>query len=168
MIIREFTNFYDRCLSYIDLWENSFGGAEQFLWIKDSDITWPEIEASAEKINDTLGNTAINLDELFDEVVIAKEFWSSKCDPWKAKNLHCEEKWIQLFKNFKDQNISIPNLSRVMEYIFCLPGTSTPVERVFSMMNNVWSEERGRMAESTVKGLMFCKLNIELSYSEFF
>jgi hypothetical protein len=35
-------------------------------------------------------------------------------------------------------------------------------------MKNVWSEERGRMAESTVKGLMYCKLNIELGCNDFY
>jgi hypothetical protein len=55
-----------------------------------------------------------------------------------------------------------------VEYILCLPGTSAPVERVFSAMNNVWSEERGRMAESTVKDLIYCKLNTELGCTELY
>jgi hypothetical protein len=94
-------------------------------------------------------------------VVVAKAFWSSNCDTWKTNKLSCKEKWIQLFNHFKDQNISVPNLGRVVEYIFCLPGTSAPVERVFSAMNIVWPEE-------TVKGLTYCKLNIELGCTEFY
>lgn len=167
-IIREFTDFYDRCLSYIELWENSFGGGESFTWINNNAITWPEIEIAGEKINETLGKPAIIMDELFDEVVVAKAFWSSNCDNWKTNNLNCQDKWVQLFRHFKNRNISVDNLSRVVEYIFCLPGSSAPVERAFSIMNNIWSEERGKMAESTVKGLMICKLNIELSCSEFY
>jgi hypothetical protein len=168
MVMKDFTKFYDQCLSYIELWDNSFSGAESFDWKNNSDIIWPEIETSAEKINLTLGNAAINLDELFDEVVVAKVFWSSNCDTWKTNNLSCEEKWIQLLSHFNDQNISVPNLGRVVDYIFCLPGTSATVERVFSATNNVWSEGRGRMIESTVKGLMYCKLNIELGCTEFY
>jgi hypothetical protein len=133
--MKEFTNFYDQFLSDIELRDNSFGGAESFVWINNSHIIWPVIETSAEKINKTLGNTAIHLDELFDEVVVAKTFWSSNCDAWKTNKLSCKEKWIQLFNHFKDQNISVPNLGRVLEYIFCLPGASASVERVFSAMN---------------------------------
>jgi hypothetical protein len=162
--MKEFTNFYDRCLPYIELWDNSFGGAESFVWINNSDIISPEIETSAEKPNETLGNAAKHLDE----VVVAMAFWSSNCDTRETNKLSCEEKWIQLFNHFKNQNISVRNLCRVVEYIFCLPGTSAPDERVFSAINNVWSEERGRMAESTVKGLMYCKLNIELGCTEFY
>ena len=29
-----------------------------------------------------------------------------------------------------------------------MPGTSAPVERIFSLMNNAWSDERGRMNEN--------------------
>jgi hypothetical protein len=57
-------------------------------------------------------------------------------------------------QSFQGPEHFCPNLGQVVEYIFCIPGTSAPVERVFSATNNVWSEERGRMAKSTVKGLM--------------
>jgi hypothetical protein len=35
-----------------------------------------------------------------------------------------------------------------------LPGTSAPVERVFSIMGNIWSAERSRLLVSTVKHLL--------------
>ncbi len=59
MIVKEITNFYNRCLSYIQLWENSFDEAQLSVWINKNDITWPQIETSAEKINETLGNVVI-------------------------------------------------------------------------------------------------------------
>ena len=55
-----------------------------------------------------------------------------------------------------------------MEYIFCLPGTSTFAERIFSMMNTIWSEEKNTMKKSTVEGLLIYKLNIGLSCSKFY
>ena len=35
-------------------------------------------------------------------------------------------------------------------------------------MNNVWTDERGLMKESTVKGLMTCKINIGLTCEDFY
>ncbi|KAG8290392.1 hypothetical protein J6590_082725 [Homalodisca vitripennis] len=35
-----------------------------------------------------------------------------------------------------------------------MPGTSAPVERVFSLMNNVWTDDRGLMKESTTPALL--------------
>lgn len=67
---KEFTGFYDRCLSYLDLWKESFGLAEDFVWLNSSALTWEKVEASALKINDRFGKELINIDELFDEVVL--------------------------------------------------------------------------------------------------
>jgi hypothetical protein len=50
-----------------------------------------------------------------------------------------------------------------------LPGTSAPVERVFSIMGNIWSAERGRLSVSTVKHLLNVRIiNSELSCCEFY
>jgi hypothetical protein len=49
-----------------------------------------------------------------------------------------------------------------------LPGTSAPVERVFSIMGNIWSAERGRLSVSTVKHLLNVAINSELSFCEFY
>jgi len=62
-------------------------------------------------------------------MVPAKIFWLSGCAEWKEKD--CEEKWFAVFRHFKDQNISVANLRKEMEYIFCLPGTSAFAERAF-------------------------------------
>jgi len=53
---------------------------------------------------------AINIDDLFDEVILAKTFWLSRCAEWKEKD--CEEKWVAVFRHFKDQNISEANLEK--------------------------------------------------------
>jgi len=36
-------------VSYIELWENSFGDMEQFVWLVKCVFDWPDIEAAAEK-----------------------------------------------------------------------------------------------------------------------
>jgi hypothetical protein len=49
-----------------------------------------------------------------------------------------------------------------------LPGTSAPVERVFSIVGNIWSAKRSRLVVSTVKHLLNVKINLELSCCEFY
>lgn len=46
-------------------------------------------------------------------------------------NLNTEEKWTKMLKINKVKNISFPNLTQMLKYIFCLPGTSVQVEKVF-------------------------------------
>lgn len=173
-IASDFNEFYSRCISYLDLWEDSFGEARDFVWINENIISWENVERTAELINKNLGKPKVNTDELFDEVVLAKKFWASKVGDWEREEKEndrkksSEEKWMELLSSFKQQNIAMSNLGMVVEYVFCLPGTSAPVERVFSMMNSAWSDERGLMHESTVRGLMVCKVNFGLSCNEFY
>ena len=94
LIKKEFSRFYDCCLSYIELWENSFGDGEQFVWLAKSVFDWSDIliEAAAEKINKTVANAIINIDVLFDEMLLAKIFWLSRCAEAEWKEKDCEEK----------------------------------------------------------------------------
>jgi hypothetical protein len=54
----------------------------------------------------------------------------------------------------------------MVEFAMSLPGTSASVERVFSIMGNIWSAER--LLVSTVKNLLNVKINSKLSYCEFY
>ena len=74
MILDEFTSFYDRWLSYIELWEYSFGGTETFALVNNNAIAWREIETSAVKISERLGYAILDVVELLHEVVISKAF----------------------------------------------------------------------------------------------
>ncbi|GBM29679.1 hypothetical protein AVEN_203590-1 [Araneus ventricosus] len=84
----------------------------------------------------------INNDQLFDEVVLAKEYFQSNWEQWKQEEttrdviISSEEKWLRLFGHFKENHLATSNLIKIVKYAFCLPGTSAPVERVFSLMNN--------------------------------
>ncbi|GBN63576.1 hypothetical protein AVEN_120751-1 [Araneus ventricosus] len=87
----EFDGFYERCIAYLDLWENSFGNAEQFSWVnqtKTNAVDWENVETSAEIINSSLldvPDMKINNDQLFDEVVLAKEYLQSNWEQWKQE-----------------------------------------------------------------------------------
>jgi hypothetical protein len=49
------------------------------------------------------------------------------------------------------------NISRVVEFSLSLPGTNAAVERVFSLVNALWSDERTRLEVSTVKSIVLVK-----------
>ncbi|GBM94245.1 hypothetical protein AVEN_154454-1 [Araneus ventricosus] len=108
----------------------------------------------------------INNDQLSDEVALAKEYLQSNWEQWKQEVIiSIEEKWT--VGDFKENNIAAPNLMKIDEYAFCLPGTSAAVERVSSLMNKAWTDDRSLMKESTVKNLKTCKINIGLACEDF-
>jgi hypothetical protein len=73
-----------------------------------------------------------------------------------------------MFKHSSAQNIPVPNLAQITAFVFFLPGTSAPVEHVFSVMNNVWSLDRSQTDESTGHTLLHSKLNLGLTCKEFY
>ncbi|GBM12365.1 hypothetical protein AVEN_211552-1 [Araneus ventricosus] len=121
----EFDGFYVRCIAYLDLWENSFGKTEQFAWVnltKTNATDWENAETSAEIINSSLldvPDMKINNDELFHEVVLAKEYLQSNWEQWKQEEatrdviISSEEKWLRLFGHFKENHIASDQHFRV-------------------------------------------------------
>ena len=79
-----------------------------------------------------------------------------------------EQNWTQLFQAFKDEDILIPNFQKLVEFVSCLPGRSTPVERIFLIMKNTSSNDTSNMYEQNVKTLLKCKSNIKLACPEFY
>lgn len=134
----------------------------------ENEIKWEQFLKASDILNLRLKSEIVNQNQLFDVAVIAKEFWLSKVKAWKEeeiktkKKITSEDKWVQLFCHFKEKDILAPNLKLILQYIFCIPRTSAPVERNFSLMNNAWLDERRRMKENTVRGVI-CKINFGLT-----
>lgn len=49
-----------------------------------------------------------------------------------------------------------------------MPGTSAPVERVFSLMNASWTDEKSRLSVTTKKAMFFVRINFGLDCSAFY
>ena len=107
---------------------------------------------------------------LFDEKIglLVKKHIFECCeeDSWQKASL--EQKWVQIFKKFEEKDIGISNFQKLIKFIFCLPGTLAPVERIFSIINNMWSNHRSKILEQNVKALITCKINSNLSCCNFY
>ena len=130
----------------------------------------PPLRASAEKINCVFAKQIIDIESLFDEHVLVKNYNSAsdRREKWQNTPISCERMWTQLFQAFKDKDIPIPNFQKLVEFVFCLSGRSAPVERIFFIMKNMWSDDRSNMHEQYVKALFKCKSNIDLTCTEFY
>ncbi|KAL4092358.1 hypothetical protein QTP88_026878 [Uroleucon formosanum] len=138
--------FYQAGINYLKLWENSFDKANKFKWLTlQNDATWEEIEASAIIVVSIVPNS-INVDQLFDERSSLVQ---------------------EIFDAFFRSNVSFLNIFKIIEFAMCLPGTSAPAARIFSMMGSIWSAERGRLSLTVLKELLNIKANSDLSCSQF-
>lgn len=163
--------FYQTAVDYLKNWESSFDGAIKFKWLTlNEEIRWDEMEESATIINNIVPNS-VNLDELFDErssLIYAlkqlKPKWDALPDDQKPNS---QGKWKEIFDAFTGSHVSFMNIFKLVEFAMCLPGTSAPAERIFSMMGSIWTAERGRLSVPVVKGLLTIKANSDLTCLQF-
>ena len=66
-----------------------------------------------------------------------------------------DKRWVEIFTYFKEKDVSHQKLAKLIQYIFCLPGTNAPTNRVFSQMNKIWTANKTQLSVSTLKGIVW-------------
>jgi len=107
--------------------------------------------------------------ELFDEIVNVKTFASvEKVQQWNDSKISTDLRWVELLTHFDVNQISCTNVLLLVEYCWCLPGTNAATERVFSLMNNIWTSDKTQLNVDTLKAMLITKVNFSLSCSDFY
>jgi len=106
------------------------------------------------------------LDEakLFNEITLRKNNLKKYCLP---KNKMSEDVWVDIFKVKLIGVDNFSNLKKIVEFFMCIPGTSVSVERVFSRINCLWTDEKNRLKINTVKAMIAVKLFFDETRFEF-
>ena len=60
------------------------------------------------------------------------------------------------------------NLTKIVECVLAIPIGNDYVERVFSVITNLWTDERNQMRISLVKAEVCIKFNFDISCTEFY
>ena len=152
--LNQTTCFYEKCESYQDVYRRAYESVTPNLWPHSSEnLSWQPVCASAEKINSMFAKQIIDIDALFNEHVLVKNynFASDRKERWKNTTISYEQKRTQLLQAFKDKDIPISNFQKLVKFVFCLPGTSASVERIFSIMKNMRSDDRSSMRKKMSK-----------------
>ena len=56
---------------------------------------------------------------------------------------------------------TLPNTKRIISYLLSVPATSAFTERVFSVMNAKWREERNKVSQNLIKNELFVYMNLD-------
>ncbi len=132
----------------------------------NKEIVWNEVEKSVdfilrEKI------AVIDDNELFSEISRLKLYCTaSKIKEWENKKVETDQKWMDIFRHFKNKHIAFKNLQMIAEIVMCLPGTNASVERVFSLSNDFWSSEKASLSVEGLAAVLKVKCNMECSCQE--
>jgi hypothetical protein len=113
-------------------------------------------------------DSGLRVDDLYDEFPRLQQFVEINRTRWESEKTTSENKWLEILKQLKEQHRSIPCFSLLAQYAFAMPGTSTEVERLFSIIKNVWGSEKGQLSKKALEAHLEIKFNHGADCHEFF
>lgn len=157
-------NFYSELNGYLLKWSRSLDGTEVFSWMTlTSSPDWEkDIRPSLMFIQQHHAREIIDEDTAFDEAHLLKQSIRENLFRWNEEKISSEQRWIEILKNLSSQNRPINQISLMVQYAFAIPGTSSEVERLFSIIKDVWGPDRGQMSLSTLEAILNVKVNCDL------
>lgn len=163
--------FYKTSNEYLQQW-TSFNKEELeiFDWATLTEVPqWEEVQKIMDYLIEKRYIDSDKDTEIFDEFsLLCKYITSQKLKEWNSLNVSMENRWVEIFQHFRNNNLNHVHFRLIIEYILCLPGTNAPVERVFSLMNKLWTAEKTQLQVSVLKSMLITKVNINKSCQEFY
>jgi hypothetical protein len=124
---------------------------------------WEKILYSTKHTADADKNTTNTFyeDGLFDKFIHAANVSKTRMDEWNTKSLTTFERWSEIFESVQSECILLKNIQLILEFSFAIPGTSTAIERVFSITSALWGDEKSRFLFQTTKAVTVTKTYFE-------
>ncbi|KAG6922670.1 zinc finger imprinted 3, partial [Chelydra serpentina] len=72
------------------------------------------------------------------------------------------EVWVEFFKCCE-----APNLLTIVQHVLAIPPSNRFVERIFSVMKNLWTDERNQLQVDMAKAELFVHFNYKMTCAEF-
>lgn len=163
--------FYHWSVQYLDKWTTTFKvdfTKETLEWMSCSQPTESTDSLQTVPFQSVLEcaqrfcpNVAVN-EGLFDEVVEVNETLSQIMKrTTNFKELSIPKKWqIILLNNH------LPLLTKLIDSIFSIPCSNAFCERVFSLLNVQWTDERNSLDFSTIAAILCVLVNADLKCCE--
>lgn len=162
--------FYITLSEYLEKWSKSLDGTEVFCWMDlTSSPDWiKHVKPSLQYFSKHFNDEAIDDDVAFDETNLLCQIVQDKFTDWSHKKLTSDKRWLEVFSFANQQHRPLKNLSLLVQYAFAIPGSSTEVERLFSIINDVWGPDKPQMKLKTLEAVLNVKVNSDLSCSDYF
>lgn len=165
------TKFYNTQIDYLSRWLSSSDGTQIFSWCSlRRTLEWNEISTSLNFIFEKVGMhpfEIINRDGIFDEIKPFKTFVQNSLEKW-SQDATSIQRWKELFQYGHQNGLAVKNLELLVELVMCLPGTNAQNERLFSIIFDTWSSDKGQCSGKTVDALTTIKFNSSMTCSEFY
>lgn len=167
-------NFYNKCIQYLDARMEQFDQVDCFNWVcLNANVEWQQVMTSYEYVSKFESNVDLlqadeSERELLDEFTFVKKYADEqKIKQWKESKTATEDKWIEIFNHFECNNIPFKKIKSIVEFALCLPGTNAVTERLFSVVNKIWTSEKTQLTVETLKAILQVRQNFSVNCEEF-
>jgi hypothetical protein len=167
-VVNSFPNTF---LLYLEEWNNTFLPLKAFRWtLLKNPLVWKEIQHSIKYIADVDQNIMkiLDEDELFNELSHITNISKNEMSDWNTNLVTTVERWSEVFEFVQSEGITLKNTYIILEFSLAIPGTSASIERVFSVTNALWTDEKNSFFVETIKAVIVTKTHFhDLSCSYF-
>jgi hypothetical protein len=96
-------------------------------------------------------------DEIFNEFSHITNISKNKMGDWNTNLITTVERWSEAFEFVQSEGISLRNIHIILEFSLAIPGSSASFERVFSITNALWTDEKNSFLVETIKAVTVTK-----------
>lgn len=161
MFTSEADEFLKTAISYLekryDFGDNSLFKKISFLSLKKPLFTWIELQQLPHILEIS---EAIDNDKLYSDFCCLREVYDQL-----PHDLSNDKIWSYFFTKINKNDLE--NLRMLISYIFSIPISNAFCERVFSILNNLYTKERNRMSFDLIKAEILIRINLEKSCKDF-
>ena len=168
---KECTDFHERtidvckeALDYLLKWTSSLSELKVFQWLKfDSstkEVEYNQVVQTMQYLK--LKNVDIHEDKIIDQLANLNNFLNmKKNDVGGSADFFSQTSNDQMCQFFKaNANIdSFSEILKIAQYFFSIPGHNANCERIFSLTNVQWSDERNRLLVENVRNIVIVQYN---------
>jgi hypothetical protein len=97
---------------------------------------------------------------VFNQWTLKKSLIVRQLDKWNKENIPVSDRWVQIFSEKSEKHLDFQDFCNIVEFI-CLAGGTAPVERIFPVMNTVWSKEKSSLSVKTMRATLVCVMKYE-------
>lgn len=133
------------------MWTEPLTEMQLYAWVLlKNPLSWEQIKQTMVKLMAKVHNQSGALIEYCTEDRIME---------WRARDITIVDRWVEMFKHMYSNHFEYDELSVMVEFVLCLPGTNSTIERLFSSVNVTWTDSKTRIKIETLKAILIVKCN---------
>jgi hypothetical protein len=158
LFMKEASLLYKMCFEYLQKWTVSFNESDCFRWTNLSQtLSFGDVQSAIKYLRDR--DLIVYDVKCFDQFCNLKTFAESAQNDEDFKSALVGDKGFKYLQNSHNADCHSEFL-KTAEFFFCIPGHNDNVERIFSLMNAQWTDERNRFTIEAVSGILFLQYNL--------